>query len=611
MKTSATLYYRFAAVLILLISIFFVGCAQAPTGVNASDGDYADKVVVTWNPERVPEGRKPIVDHYKVFRAEEAEGPYEEISEDIDVTYYNDESATPGLYYYYQVKAYNVFEWESEPSDYDAGYAGNTNASFLQKVCTTEMNAIGKLDTKNPSMRIGTNVTIDGDLSGTCHRAIENYALFWKKIEYTYTNYQDIISKGITLDGTLECIVGINENGFCTGTLNINGDHTGYIDYDLLLTTLQRTGGHYYISQNGHQEEEVDWSPCKSEGGPTADILDQETAKAVLYAAFSGIAYEQESNLIYCVMLGDTIGLSEKVANYVIDSIGRMEIGDLISLGLRLIARLPVNLDIIHPSSGTVFSFTIDPGPASADRTSKDGRKYISSTAKISIDFNSTGYPVGGYIANDRTYYGNGGTYDIVADLEGYFYLDIASLDIDILFTKVNVDLKNSLTISYSEPSEHDISIDQWNVYFDIKYGEDDLNYDTDPPLNVEIVPKVIPIPDYGIDNRDYMVSGSFTVDGEKTYTYDDVRYVQNQIDTDLFINIKGLLGVSGLDGVVLIETLEDITLVDSIWTSGALPFTGVSTADAATFIGDGSVEFSGDLGDWTVENWQEDLNPF
>jgi len=62
----------------------------------------------------------------------------------------------------------------------------------------------------------------------------------------------------------------------------------------------------------------------------------------------------------------------------------------------------------------------------------------------------------------------------------------------------------------------------------------------------------------------------------------------------------------------VLIETGADIAL-DPIgsWIAGSLVMTGVTTSDTVTFINDGSAQFSGHLGDWTVPNWQEDLSPF
>ena len=610
MTFPARTVYRFAAVLLLFVGISLIGCAPQPTGVKASDGSYADKIIVTWSPERVPEGLQPRTAYYKVSRAEDSEGPYDEMSGEIEGTSFIDESISPGSYYFYQVTGYNNFNMASDPSDYDMGYAGNTNSLFLQKVCNTELNALEKLNLKNPSIKIGTSATIEGDVSGTCRKIVSNHFLFWKRIEYIFSNYQDVEPKGVILNGTITTIVGLQSNGSCTGRLSVSGDYSGYMDYDLIVQTLQRTDGYYYISQDEGQEERFDWSPCTSDGGPTADIADQETAKAVLFAAYSGIAYEQESNILYGIMLGDVIGLSEEVANYVLDSMVKMDISELLPLGLKLLARRPVVIDIPHAPSGSLFSFAIDPGPASGDRT-KDGKNYISFTATLSLDFNNSGYYVGDSTVNDRTYYGSAGTNDVVADLKGYFFLDINSLSIDILFTKVDVDLNNTLTISYSDPSEHDVSIDQWNVSFDIKYGVDDLNTPNDEPLNYKIVPKILPIPDYGIDNRDYTVNGSFTLDGEKTFTYNNMRYVQSQTGSDLFININGLLGVSTLGGMVLVETFDDITMEDGAWTSGSLPITGVSTSDAATFTSDGSVGFSGNLGTWSVENWQEDLNPF
>ena len=69
---------------------------------------------------------------------------------------------------------------------------------------------------------------------------------------------------------------------------------------------------------------------------------------------------------------------------------------------------------------------------------------------------------------------------------------------------------------------------------------------------------------------------------------------------------------MTGMDGIVQINTFEDIRLDESgNWSSGILSMTGVSTMDSLTLAEDGSAQFSGNLGDWTVPNWQIDLNPF
>jgi len=69
-----------------------------PTGILASDGNYTDKVNVTWN---IVTGAT----HYEVYRATSAGGAKTAMSGWQTATSYNDTSATPGVTYYYWVKA--------------------------------------------------------------------------------------------------------------------------------------------------------------------------------------------------------------------------------------------------------------------------------------------------------------------------------------------------------------------------------------------------------------------------------------------------------------------------------------------------------------------------
>jgi hypothetical protein len=582
----------------LFMSTLFIGCAPPkPTGVAASDGVYADKIVITWNAERVPEGQNPITSYYKVFRADVAEGPYEETSGNIVGTSFDDATVAPARYYYYQVKGFNYFGMESEPSAYDAGYAGNTNALFLQKCLDTETSAIAKLDAKNPSTDIGTNVTIYGDISGSCQKVISNFFLFWKLTQYIYVNYQDEGTKGIILNGTLTCITDLFEgNGTLKGKIAIAGDHHGYVDYDLEITNLQRSSGGYWVSQDNHPEEWFAWYPnVPPDDEPTADIPDQQTAKALLYAAYSGIAYDQ-NNVIYSLMVEDITNLLGSVAMDIV-------MGDpqLLTKAVGMLFGAKTTFTITT-SSGT-FSFTIT--PAGSGATSRF-------TGEVALDFNDVGYGVGIIY-----YYGTSGGPELKGNFTGYYSIDLATLDISILFSTVEFELKEGLKASYVYPNTFDVNYNQFKLSFGVNYGPNDPINPQPIPLNVKIVPQIGSVPDMpDIDNRDYTFGGGFTTTinaVENTYTFGKgFHYVQNQTDSGRFVNINGLLGVTGLDGVVLIETGADIAL-DPIgsWIAGSLVMTGVTTSDTVTFINDGSAQFSGHLGDWTVPNWQEDLSPF
>jgi hypothetical protein len=69
-----------------------------PTGVDASDGDVAKNVYVTWDPV-------PGATHYKVYRAEPPNGTIKDLTDWKEMEYYADFDIIPGQHYFYYVKA--------------------------------------------------------------------------------------------------------------------------------------------------------------------------------------------------------------------------------------------------------------------------------------------------------------------------------------------------------------------------------------------------------------------------------------------------------------------------------------------------------------------------
>jgi len=69
---------------------------KAPTGVNATDGTYSDKVRVTW-------AASHGATYYKVFRATSSGGTYSQIGTPSG-TSFDDTTATPGTTYWYKVR---------------------------------------------------------------------------------------------------------------------------------------------------------------------------------------------------------------------------------------------------------------------------------------------------------------------------------------------------------------------------------------------------------------------------------------------------------------------------------------------------------------------------
>ena len=110
-----------AAIFLIIISLFFLGAEahsafgqpSVPTNVQASDGTYTDKVQVTWT-------ASAMATSYTVSRSSY---PYPFFAVSLGTTsgtVFNDATATPGVKYYYWVKASNSFG-TSNFSAYDTG----------------------------------------------------------------------------------------------------------------------------------------------------------------------------------------------------------------------------------------------------------------------------------------------------------------------------------------------------------------------------------------------------------------------------------------------------------------------------------------------------------
>jgi hypothetical protein len=86
-----------------------------PTGVTASDGLYTDRIYVSWN-------YVANATTYNVYRAVSAPTLYfTYLAYDVPSPFYNDFTATPGVKYYYKVRAINSYGMSWFSSD-DGGY---------------------------------------------------------------------------------------------------------------------------------------------------------------------------------------------------------------------------------------------------------------------------------------------------------------------------------------------------------------------------------------------------------------------------------------------------------------------------------------------------------
>lgn len=85
---------------------------EPPSNVNASDGDFLDKIVVTWDPV-------PGATRYEVLRDRTPGGGFNPIAM-VTSTSYEDHAVSPGVVYRYKIKAHNDWGF-TLPSEADSG----------------------------------------------------------------------------------------------------------------------------------------------------------------------------------------------------------------------------------------------------------------------------------------------------------------------------------------------------------------------------------------------------------------------------------------------------------------------------------------------------------
>jgi len=91
----------------------YAGLPPAPTNVQASDGTYTERIVVTWDPV-------PGATSYQVYRDRVQEGTYPYFVGETNEPSIEDHTALPGLQYWYRVRASN--KWGVSPlSEPDSG----------------------------------------------------------------------------------------------------------------------------------------------------------------------------------------------------------------------------------------------------------------------------------------------------------------------------------------------------------------------------------------------------------------------------------------------------------------------------------------------------------
>ncbi len=114
-KKSAALFFIIITLILLAAEVNSAfGQPSIPANVRASDGTYTDKVQVTWT-------ASATATSYKVYRSSYPNTFFAASRGTVSGTVYDDTTASPGVKYYYWVKASNSFG-TSRFSAYDTGF---------------------------------------------------------------------------------------------------------------------------------------------------------------------------------------------------------------------------------------------------------------------------------------------------------------------------------------------------------------------------------------------------------------------------------------------------------------------------------------------------------
>ena len=98
----------------------FIDCpSDPPNNVIASNGDYSDKIKISWD-------ASPHALYYSIYRAMDASGPWSTLIGESYTTEYNDTSSAEGIYYYYRIMAKKDLCSATDKSSIAFGYKSPT-----------------------------------------------------------------------------------------------------------------------------------------------------------------------------------------------------------------------------------------------------------------------------------------------------------------------------------------------------------------------------------------------------------------------------------------------------------------------------------------------------
>lgn len=340
-------------------------------------------------------------------------------------------------------------------------------------------------------------------------------------------------------------------------------------------------------------------------GGSSSVLATKSQVENLLYIAYAGIGYGRadsstDEEPLYDAMAEDLGGIAGK---FVLDTINNDS--DKTSKLIRIVVLGSTETFTYTTASGVVSSLALDPG--------SDVGEYISFTATLSINFNATAYPW-----NSCNYYGDGGDIDLVATATGYFKASTSGLE-ELYLRSVTIQARNTFravypmgTVTYGT---YDGSF--WQIAFTAYYGANDPVDTSKDPMNVKIIPVLISgQASSNIDNRDYTLSGTFSLNGN-TYIFTDVTYRQwhynFDVDGNTLVAVNGTIKTPDVSRAVNVSNATNpgsiVRNISGTWMSGLMNFAESTTAIQANFIS-GTCNFTGTLGPWSVAGWQDSLEP-
>lgn len=336
-----------------------------------------------------------------------------------------------------------------------------------------------------------------------------------------------------------------------------------------------------------------------SDEGAPDDTIDVSAERArtedVLYAAFAGSANDGVTFPLYEIMVNGFINMS-----------------------MSLVSDILVEVDLSNPFGTHEYTITKDEYTAVLTLTVPfDVIFPVKFEGILNVNMNNTGYqPVAGLCTYKGTNSGN----ELVIVFNGYidseYYPYIRTL---------NITATNQLQALYGTKTA---SYDNWNIAMNIFYGSDDPYAGKEDPITEKTVSKTKSTNFSFLsgsmvnETRDFTLGGSFTlVEGKYTFN-SGFKYIQSLDSTEnlLLTSANGKIKTPGMDGVATIKSsfstsnptgTKTIASADDsfLWESGQMTIAGSSGSIVAAF-DDGTVNFSGDLGSWSLAGWQLLLDP-